>query len=60
MCWIEFDKRTGDVLSEFTLPARQTGVPMTYMLNGRQYIVLGVSGAIMPGELIAYALPSDR
>ena len=42
------------------MPGAQTGSPMTYMLNGRQYIVLGVSGAIMPGELIAYALPSDR
>jgi hypothetical protein len=30
---------------------------MTYMLNGKQYIVLGVSGAVMPGELIAYTLP---
>ena len=38
----------------------QTGSPMTYMLNGRQYIVVAMSGAMMPGELVAYALPTDR
>ena len=34
-----------------------TGAPMTYMLNGKQYIVVAVSRSTMPGELIAYALP---
>jgi quinoprotein glucose dehydrogenase len=40
------------------MPAPQTGSPMTYMLNGRQYIVVAVSGAGYSGELIAYRLPS--
>jgi hypothetical protein len=31
---------------------------MTYMLNGKQYIVVAVSGAGYSGELIAYRLPS--
>ena len=31
---------------------------MTYMLNGKQYIVLAVSGAGYSGELIAFRLPS--
>ena len=38
------------------MPGAQTGTPMTYMLNGKQYIVVGVSSFTMPGELIAYAL----
>ena len=39
------------------MPGAQTGSPMTYMLNGKQYIVVAVSSSTMPGELIAYALP---
>jgi quinoprotein glucose dehydrogenase len=41
------------------MPGRQTGSPMTYMLNGKQYIVLAITntGANAGGELIAYALP---
>jgi glucose dehydrogenase len=41
------------------MPARQTGSPMTYLHDGKQYIVLAVSytGANAGGELIAYALP---
>ena len=35
----------------------QTGSPMTYMLNGKQYIVVAVSSLTTAGELIAYALP---
>jgi hypothetical protein len=30
---------------------------MTYMLRGKQYIVVAVSGEAYPGELLAYALP---
>ena len=39
------------------MPGAQTGGPMTYMLNGRQYIVVGVSGAVFPSELMAFRLP---
>jgi hypothetical protein len=31
---------------------------MTYMLNGRQYLVVAVSGAVFPSELIAFRLPA--
>ena len=41
------------------MPAPQTGSPMTYMLNGKQYIVVAVSGAGYSGELIAFRLPSE-
>jgi quinoprotein glucose dehydrogenase len=32
---------------------------MTYMLNGRQYIVLAISGGAYSGELLAFRLPSQ-
>ncbi|MEY4641854.1 MAG: hypothetical protein RLZZ227_1848, partial [Pseudomonadota bacterium] len=55
-----YDKATGaDIAGEVELPAKQTGSPMTYMHNGKQYIVLAVSqsGANAGAELVAYALP---
>jgi quinoprotein glucose dehydrogenase len=52
-----YDKASGKEVGEVYMPGAQTGSPMTYMMNGKQYIVLGVSGAVFPGELIAYALP---
>ena len=52
------DKKTGEVIAEFELPANQSGVPMTYMLGGKQYIVVAVSTqGNLPGELVALALP---
>ncbi len=51
-----YDKRTGADVGAVEMPNKQTGSPMTYMLDGRQYIVLAVSGSD-GAELIAYALP---
>lgn len=51
------DKATGEVLHEFTLPANQTGVPMTYAVGGKQYIVVAVGARGAPGELVALTLP---
>jgi quinoprotein glucose dehydrogenase len=50
-----YDKATGADVGAVNMPARQTGSPMSYMVNGRQYIVVAVSGA-NGGELVAYAL----
>jgi len=52
-----YDKATGKEVGAVYLPAPQTGSPMTYMLNGRQYLVVAVSGAGYSGELIAFRLP---
>jgi len=52
-----YDKATGEIVSEILLPANTTGVPMTYMVNNRQYIVVAVSAPARPAELIALALP---
>lgn len=51
-----YDKRTGDDVGAVEMPSKQTGSPMTYMIDGRQYIVLAVSGSD-GAEIIAYALP---
>ena len=51
-----YDKATGADVGAVEMPAKQTGSPMTYLVNGRQYIVLAVSGP-EGSELIAYALP---
>ena len=52
-----YDKATGEIVSETLLPANTTGVPMTYMHNGKQYIVVSVGAVGRPSELIALALP---
>jgi quinoprotein glucose dehydrogenase len=54
-----YDKRTGGEVGAVYMPAPQTGSPMTYMLNGRQYIVLAISGPGFPGELMAFRLPQS-
>jgi quinoprotein glucose dehydrogenase len=55
-----YDKLTGRDLAAIELPAPQSGSPMTYMLNGRQFIVIAVSGNNYPGELLAYSLPQPK
>jgi quinoprotein glucose dehydrogenase len=52
-----YDKATGAEVGAVYLPAPQTGAPMTYMVNGRQYLVLAVSGANYSGELLAFRVP---
>jgi quinoprotein glucose dehydrogenase len=52
-----YDKATGKEVGAVYLPAPQSGSPMTYSLNGKQYIVLAISGANYSGELIALKLP---
>src|SRR5262249_14639648 len=55
-----YDKATGKEVGAVYLPAQQSGSPMTYMLNGRQYIVVAVSGGAYSGEYIAFALPPEE
>ena len=40
-----YDKRTGDVLSELSIPGIMGSMPMTYMVNGKQYIAFTVGTA---------------
>lgn len=53
---VAFDKTTGKVVGEVALPRNATAAPMTYMLNGQQYIVVATGGANLPAELIALKL----
>jgi quinoprotein glucose dehydrogenase len=53
-----YDKATGAEVGAVYMPAPQTGTPMSYMLNGKQYIVLAISGGSYSGELVAFKLPS--
>ena len=53
-----YDKATGKEVGAVFMAAPQSGSPMTYMMNGKQYIVLAISGANYSGELIAFKLPS--
>ncbi len=52
-----YDKNDGKEVGAVYMPAPQSGSPMTYLLNGKQYIVVAVSGGNYSGELIAFKLP---
>ena len=52
-----YNKATGQEVGAVYLPAQQSGSPMTYLLNGKQYIVVAVGGNGYAGELIAFRLP---
>jgi quinoprotein glucose dehydrogenase len=54
-----YDKASGAEVGSVLLPAPVSGSPMTYAVNGRQYIVLAVSGGPYSGEYIALRLPDD-
>jgi Glucose dehydrogenase len=53
-----YDKTTGKQVGAIYIPAPQSGSPMTYMLNGKQYLVVAISGGAYSGEYVAFALPS--
>ena len=53
-----YDKASGKELGAVYMPAGQTGTPMTYMLGGKQYIVVAIGGAAYPSELVAFRLPN--
>jgi len=52
-----YDKATGKDAGAVYMAQGQTGSPMTYMANGKQYIVIAIGGAGYPAELVAYRLP---
>ncbi|MGE3959135.1 MAG: PQQ-binding-like beta-propeller repeat protein [Vicinamibacterales bacterium] len=55
-----YDKKTGAEVGAVLMPAAISGSPMTYSVNGRQYIIVAVSGGNYTGEYIAYALPQSE
>jgi quinoprotein glucose dehydrogenase len=53
-----YDKASGQDAGAVYMPAGQTGTPMTYMLNGKQYIVTAIGGTGYEAEFIAFRLPN--
>jgi quinoprotein glucose dehydrogenase len=58
-----FDKQTGAILWQSALPFGGNASPSTYLVNGRQFVVIsaggGKSGRPAGGRLIAFALPES-
>jgi quinoprotein glucose dehydrogenase len=52
-----YDKATGKEVGSVYMPAQQSGTPMTYALNGKQFIVVAISGGSYSGEYLAFTLP---
>jgi quinoprotein glucose dehydrogenase len=52
------DKETGEEISSLELPANPGAAPMSYAVDGKQYIAIGVNNAPVP-ELIVFALPGE-
>jgi quinoprotein glucose dehydrogenase len=52
-----YDKATGADAGAVYMPAPAQGSPMTYLHNGRQYVLVAISGGSYSGELIAFRLP---
>jgi quinoprotein glucose dehydrogenase len=52
-----YDKASGKEQGAVYMPTGQTGTPMTYMLNGKQYIVVAIAAQNYPAELVAFRLP---
>ena len=52
-----YDKATGKEVGSVFMAAPQSGSPMTYMADGKQYIVNAISGGSYSGEYVAFTLP---
>jgi quinoprotein glucose dehydrogenase len=55
-----YNKQTGEQVGEVLMPAAISGSPMTFSFDGRQYIIVAVSGGNYTGEYIAFALPPSE
>ncbi len=53
-----YDQKTGQQVGAVYMPAPQSGSPMTYSYDGKQYIIVAVSGGNYSGDYLAYALPN--
>jgi quinoprotein glucose dehydrogenase len=51
-----YDKATGNEVGAVYMPAPQTGSPMTYMVNGTQYLTVSISGPGYSGEILTFKL----
>ncbi len=54
-----YDPKTGVVVWSFDLPAQASGVPMTYLAGGRQFLAIAVSEPDQPQQLVALSLVEE-
>lgn len=54
-----YDKATGEVVASIELPAAQSGMPMTYMHNDVQYLIMTVGASGHAAELVALKLGEE-
>jgi quinoprotein glucose dehydrogenase len=52
-----YDKATGREVGSVFMPAPQTGSPMTYLRDGRQYLVVAIGSATHGAEFLAFRVP---
>jgi len=52
-----YDKQTGKEVGAVWMAAPESGSPMTYLADGKQYIVVAISGGNYSGEYVAFTLP---
>jgi quinoprotein glucose dehydrogenase len=52
-----YDKQSGQEVGAVWMPAPQSGSPMTYLADGKQYIIVAVAGGVYSGEYITFRLP---
>jgi quinoprotein glucose dehydrogenase len=55
-----YDKTNGNQVGAVFIPAPQSGSPMTYSVDGKQYVIVAVSGGSYSGEYIAFSLPNSE
>ena len=55
-----FDKSTGAIVGEVELPSKPTAPPMSFMLEGKQYLVVAVGFDDHPSEYVALALKENQ
>ena len=55
-----YDKNNGNQVGAIWMPAPQSGSPMSYQVDGRQYIIVAVSGGAYSGEYLAFSLPQSE
>ncbi len=53
-----YDKMSGKEVGAVAIPAQQSGTPMTYSVDGKQYVIVAVSDPRYSGEYIAFSLPN--
>jgi quinoprotein glucose dehydrogenase len=55
-----YNKNTGQQVGAVWMPAPQSGSPMTFAVDGKQFIVIAVGGGSYSGEYLAFSLPNDQ